>query len=431
MFKDMKSNLCYKFLILIVLILFFDDTIEAQELTVNSEEFSVPVMLQSQNQRNPSKIKSSDYHQHRQGLKNSLIQFEKIKRGRVAFLGGSITFNGGWRDSICDYLQKRFPKTKFEFIAAGISSMGTTPAAFRMERDVLSKGRIDLLFEEAAVNDATNGRTDKEQVRAMEGIVRNAKYANPEIDIVLMHFVDPDKMKTYRNGKIPKVIGNHEKVAKHYGFPSLNLAKEVTDRIDHGEFSWENDFKNLHPSPFGQGIYAHSMITFLRNAYSEPLDMNYKKNTRILPKKLDQECYDRGKLITISKAVKLKGWHINPSWEPNDGTGTRSNYTKVPMLISEQPGSSVQFKFKGNAVGIAIAAGQDAGNIEYRIDRGPWKKLDLFTQWSKHLHLPWYYTLASGLDSSKHKLKIRIVQDPSEDDRGNACRIRYFFINTN
>ncbi len=92
------------------------------------------------------KLDSRKYHHLRGGLDNYRISFEQEKKGRVAFLGGSITYNPGWRDSICQYLQKRFPETHFEFIAAGIPSLGSTPGAFRLERDVLSKGKIDLLF---------------------------------------------------------------------------------------------------------------------------------------------------------------------------------------------------------------------------------------------------------------------------------------------
>jgi sialidase-1 len=114
---------------------------------------------------------------------------------------------------------------------------------------------------------------------------------------------------------------------------------------------------------------------------------------------------------------------------PKDGTGTRSNYTNVPMLIGETPGSKLQFKFQGNVIGIAIAAGQDAGFIEYRIDNGGWIELNLFTQWSKHLHLPWYYTLASGLSEKEHKLEIRILDKKDDRSSGNACRIRYFYVN--
>ena len=213
-------------------------------------------------------LESSNYHDLATGLNNSHIQFERNGQGRIAFLGGSITYNGGWRDSLMAYFEKRFPETDFEFVAAGIPSMGSTPSSFRLQRDVISQGRIDLLFLEAAVNDATNGRSTEEQIRGMEGVVRNLRRSNAAADIIIMHFVDPDKMKDYRQGNEPAVITNHNKVAHHYRIPTINLAKEVTDRIDHREFTWEDDFKDLHPSPFGQGVYAHSMIQFLEKAYN-------------------------------------------------------------------------------------------------------------------------------------------------------------------
>ncbi|MCK5705346.1 MAG: SGNH/GDSL hydrolase family protein [Cyclobacteriaceae bacterium] len=193
-------------------------------------------------------LNSIDYQIVRNDFHNSFIKFNKKKKGKVAFLGGSITYNPGWRDSISNYIGKSFPETKLEFIAAGIPSMGSTPGAFRLERDVLSKGQIDLLFVEAAVNDPTNGRTSEEQIRGMEGIIRHAQKSNPKMDIITMYFVDPDKMEDYTNGLIPEVIKNHEKVASQYHVSSINLAKEVTDRINAGEFSWKKDFKNLHPS---------------------------------------------------------------------------------------------------------------------------------------------------------------------------------------
>ncbi len=377
----------------------------------------------------PIPLNFSDYHQLRGGLKNCILKFEQEKKGRVAFLGGSITYNSGWRDSICLYLEKRFPETEFDFIPAGIPSMGTTPGAFRLERDVLSKGSIDLLFEEAAVNDGSNSRTTLEQIRGMEGIVRHLRKSNPSVDIVNMHFVDPGKMNVFRNGEIPEVIQNHEKVAAHYNIPAINLAEEVTDRIDHGEFNWEDDFKNLHPSPFGQGIYSSSMIQFLELAFSIQFSGDEQITPHALPDKLDPQCYDQGYLIEASTIKPSKGWFIDPSWNPDDGTGTRPNFVNVPMLITETPGTVLQLKFEGKAVGIAVAAGQDAGVVEYRIDKGIWQTLNLFTRWSKSLHLPWYYTLATGLDNGGHKLEIRLAREKDPGSIGHACRIRYFYVN--
>ena len=373
-------------------------------------------------------LESANYHTMRNGIQNCRIQFERNKTGRVAFLGGSITYNPGWRDSICAYLEKRFPETKFDFVAAGIPSMGTTPGAFRLQRDVLSKGKIDLLFEEAAVNDATNGRSSDEQIKAMEGIVRHMRTVNPAVDIVMMHFVDPEKMDDYREGREPEVITNHNKVATHYNIPVINLAKEVTDRIDKGEFTWEGDFKNLHPSPFGQGIYAHSMIIFLENAFSAHIDNDDKITDHSLPEKLDKFCYDKGKLISVESVKLNQDWTIEPNWNPNDGTGLRPNYFNVPMLVGK-PGKSIVLYFEGTAAGIAVAAGHDAGIVEYRIDGSEWKKQNLYTCWSKQLHLPWYYTLANNLDQKKHKLELRVSNEKDIKSDGNACRIRYFFIN--
>jgi lysophospholipase L1-like esterase/pimeloyl-ACP methyl ester carboxylesterase len=374
-------------------------------------------------------LDSRNYHTFRSKLHNVQLVFEHEKKGRVVFLGGSITAGGGWRDSLYADLKKRFPETQFEFINAGISSLGSTPGAFRFERDVLGKGRVDLLFIDAAVNDRVNGFGTVEQILGMEGIVRHARESNPAIDIVIMHFVDPDKMSDYRRNLVPYEIQNHEKVAAHYGIPTINLAKEVTDRIDNGEFTWENDFKNLHPSPFGHHIYYQSMKRFLDACWNVPAGGDDKLTDYPLPDKLNEACYNKGVLIPAAEFKTPQGWKADPNWKPADKTGTRADFVNVPMMISEGPGRTLKFDFEGNAVGIAVASGQDAGIIEYRIDKGEWRRQDLFTQWSSQLHLPWFCTLGYGLKTTKHQLEIRVLPAKNPQSKGTACRIRYFYVN--
>lgn len=373
------------------------------------------------------KLDSKYYHTIRESLTNSAVKFEKEKLGRVVFLGGSITYGAGWRDSVCNFIQKLYPETKFDFINAGVPSMGSTPGAFRFEKDVLKNGQVDLLFLEAAVNDDVNQATAIEITRAMEGIVRHAKTANPMCDIVIMHFVDPRKIENYRNGKIPEVIQLHEKVAEHYNVSTINLAKEVTERIGAGEFDWENDFKDLHPAPFGQNIYYQSMMQFLHNTLKsdESVQTTYSK----LTEPIDKYSYSNGILIEPNPTKKIKGWQMVENWKPSDGKGTRDNYVNVPMLVGEFPGKIIKFQFKGNAVGIAVAAGPDAGIIEYSIDDSDWIKQDLFTQWSSNLHLPWFYTLGSGLKNGKHTMQIRLTGLKNPESTGNKCVLRYFYFN--
>jgi len=376
-----------------------------------------------------AQIESTDYHIQRGEMSNSFAKLSENKNVKIAFLGGSITYNPGWRDSTCAYIQKRFPNAEVEFIAAGIPSMGSTPGAFRLERDILSKGKIDLLFVEAAVNDPTNGRNNKEQIRAMEGIVRHARLENTKIDVIAMYFVDPDKMKTYDAGNIPQVITNHDRVASHYEVSSINLAKEVTDRINAGEFSWENDFKDLHPSPFGQIIYFNSIKAFLDKAWSEKDITSQRTHRYTQPPKLDRYCYDQGQLLSIEQASISNGWEIIDDWAPTKGENTRPGYVNVPMLCADQSSAELTLEFKGKAIGIAVAAGPDAGMIEYSIDGSDFKKMDLYTKWSGQLHLPWYYVLEAELSSKKHTMTMRISESSNPESKGNACRIKHFFIN--
>lgn len=376
-----------------------------------------------------TKLNPVNYHMYREGLANSAVKFEKERTGRIAFLGGSITYNPGWRDSVCSTIRKRFPQTVFEFIMAGIPSFGSVPDVFRLDQDVLSKGKIDLLFVEAAVNDRTNGYSDKAQLRAMEGIVREARASNPKMDIIFMYFVDPDKIRDYSEGVIPREIINHENVAAHYNIPAVNLAKEVSERINNKEFTWEGNFLNLHPSPFGQQIYFRSISNLLENSWNPEKIKNKGRVDYVLPPKLDKFSYDRGMLIPVGKEDAVNGWIFDNAWVPSDKLATRNGYVKVPMLVCSTPGKIKIFRFKGTAVGIAIASGPDSGILEYSIDNSKWNRLDLFTQWSKTVHLPWFLTLNDELVPGSHTLKIRLSNDKNQLSNGTSCILRYFYVN--
>jgi sialidase-1 len=307
--------------------------------------------------------------------------------------------------------------------------MGSTPGAFRLERDILSKGPVDLLFVEAAVNDAANGRSQKEQIRGLEGILRHSQTDNPLLDVVVMHFVDPGKMESYNRGEVPEVIRNFGQVTNHYQVGTLNLALEVTHRINNGEFSWEEDFKDLHPSPFGQEVYARSMIHFLEKAYELSASSSVLAGPHKLPEALDPYSYARGKLLSIDKASDLEGFIKIENWSPAKNSRTRKGYTNVNMLVGKKPGDQLRLDFEGRAVGIMVAAGPDAGIIEFCIDGAEPVTLDLFTAWSTHLYLPWYYTLDAELDSGPHILKLTIKEGKNLKSQGHSCIIKSFYIN--
>jgi sialidase-1 len=366
---------------------------------------------------------------HRQSLQNSYLKFSLEKRGTVAFMGGSITEHYAWRGKVESYLKSRFPWTTFQFINAGISSTGSTPGAFRLNQDVLSKGPIDLFFEEAAVNDEVNGFNEKAQIRGMEGIVNHALNYYPKMDVVLLHFIDPPKLEIYKNGGIPKVILNHEKVAEHYQVNSIHLAREVSDRIVADEFNWKDDFKDLHPSEFGHEIYSRSITAFLDDAFEKASKEGLKPVKRKMPKSLDGFSYTSGQYLPVSLAENISNWNFIEEWSPKDGVSIRKRFVDIPAMVAEVSGAELKLDFIGRAIGICIASGPDAGMIEYSIDGAAFKKIDLYTQWSAGLHLPWYVMLNDELQDKKHTVTIRTLVEKNEKSKGNACRILHFLVN--
>ena len=372
-----------------------------------------------------------DYFNIRGTADNSLTRFNRGGECRVAFLGGSITHNPGWREMVGSFLEGRFPEAEFDFINAGIPSMGSTPGAFRIKRDVLSRGPVDLLFVEAAVNDSTNGRSDREQVRAMEGILRQARCANPAVDVMFLYFADPQKTAAYNKGDIPAVIRNHEKVAEYYQVSSLNLALEVAERISARQFSWKEDFKDLHPSPFGQHLYGKSIKRMLQALWANPDKTASTITDHGMPADpLDPESYVNGRLIAVSHADNVRGWKFTDNWKPGDSASTREGFVNVPALEGLQPGDKIQLKFTGKAVGIFVASGPDAGMVEFSVDGKPSKTLDLFTRWSSRLHLPWAHVLETGLAASEpHCLELEVSAKRNPESTGNAVRVFHFLAN--
>ena len=373
------------------------------------------------------KLSSEEFIHIYGNLNNTAYNIQTKKKITIAFLGGSITNMYGWRNKVMQYLQDSFPLTKFTFINAGIPSLGSLPDAFRLQQDVLNKGKIDLMFIESAVNDLVNETPVSQQRRSLEGIVRHAMHANPYMDMIMMAFVDEDKMADYNGGKIPAEVNVHDAIAKYYHLPFINLAEEVTRRIAHKEFTWKDDFKSLHPSPFGQEIY---FATIKRLLQDQLLNEAVKKaSAKKLPIPLQNYNYENGEYVSAEKAYHKNRFRIHASWVPADSVSTRPGFVHVPMLVGDQPGASFDFTFNGTAAGLALVAGPDAGIIRYSIDDNKEQEEDTFTKWSKDLYLPWFVLLGDSLKKGTHILHVKIAHRHNENSKGTALRIVHFLVN--
>lgn len=372
-----------------------------------------------------------DRHVHqRSDFENSRFRFERDARGRVAFLGGSITEMQGYRPLVMDDLLRRFPQTDFEFINAGVASTCSTTGAFRLEHDVLSAGPVDLLFVEFAVNDDQDAHHERREcIRGMEGILRGALRSNPNMDIVVTHFVNPEMLQTIQSGGTPLTMSAHEQVAEYYNVSTIVLAAEVADRIRSGALTWE-EYGGTHPALRGNQICADMIARLLDDAWSEPLPADAQLRPHRIPADpIDGHSYFRGRFVPRDHVRLGEHWsYQTPDWPQLPGT-CRDRFRKSVLICADEPGAELSVEFEGTAIGSYLLAGPDAGVLRVSIDDGPFEDFPLYHRFSRNLHYPRTVMFAADLEDGPHVLTLRIGPGIVEPSTGRAARIIEFVAN--
>jgi lysophospholipase L1-like esterase len=361
-------------------------------------------------------------------LNNSWRQFQKRKTGHVAFLGGSITEMDGYRPMVCELLQKRFPETNFTFTAAGVSSTCSTTGAFRLQNDVLSKGPVDLLFVEYAVNDDQDAaHTREECIRGMEGIIRHLRRTYPKADVVMTFFLNENSMRKYNAGETPLPVAAHTEVAERYHVSTINLAKAVTSRISAGEFDWKK-FGGVHPAPFGNRIAADMIAELFAVQWATPPKGASQEHPLPEPP-LDAKSYSKGRFVNFSELKLDEPWKVRvPDWKSLSG-GKRPRFSAEALLDADQVGAEMTFPFEGTAVGAYVLAGPDAGMLEVSVDGGELRKVNLFHDHSRGLHYPRTVMFADTLSEGAHVVKLKISDEKDQRSSGHAFRALRFVVN--
>ncbi len=363
-----------------------------------------------------------DFHRFRQRL-------ESGKTTRVVTLGGSITENAhGHSAQVPAWLKRRFPKADFQFTNAGISSTCSTTGAFRLQRDVLDGGRVDLLIVEFAVNDDQDARhAERECIRGMEGIVRRLWKEQPQADVLMVQYVNPEMLESLLAGKTPLSLAAHEKVAGHYGIPSVNVAAEVAAAVGEGRYSWE-DYGGTHPKPFGYQVAVNMMITALERGMVT--ESGHREERRALPPPLDSGSYGGGVLVDVQDAAWLGGWKYGKVGENLLPVGAiRPRYGDYGVLRGDEAGTILYLDFEGRSVGAFVLAGPDAGVVEVSVDGGAWREKTLYHQHSAKLNYPRSVMFATDLPAGIHRLALRLGEKVPEGSGGRAASILFFEVN--
>lgn len=343
---------------------------------------------------------------------------------KIGYLGGSITAQNGWRPKTLAHFRKTYPQAKFSEINAAIGGTGSDLGVFRIKQDVLDD-KPDLLFVEFAVND---GGAQPEQIfRCMEGIVRQTWKALPDCDICFVYTLTQALAPAMIDGKFQRSASAMEKIADHYGIPTIHMGMEVAKLAKEGKIEWkaklpktdeekkklEGKFvfapDSVHPHvETGHELYLAAIVRSL-----DPIKTASKSPApHTLAAPFIATNYEQAKLLPLTAAKLSPGFKLlDPK---TDDFGKRWANRMTTLHKASQPGDTITFKFKGTRCSIYDIVGPDCGQIIVTLDDKPAKIVPRFDAYSTY-HRLGAMVIGSDLEDKIHTVKLEI--HPGQPDK--------------
>ena len=353
---------------------------------------------------------------------------------RVMYCGGAITKGQGasegqrcYRALLTREIRGRFPGSPLVEYDHSIAGTGSWLAAFRAQTDVVRHYLpLALVVLEFAVDDA--GEPQERVVAAVEGIVRQVRAAHPQAEIVMLYAFSQDQLEAFREGRVPDAIAWHEQVAAHYNLPSVNMAQFVAEKILAGELDLkEFTADGVHPTDRGHALCLEAIRPLLDHCDAEPGTAPVKYP---LPPPLSPRPLDKARFVSYEDAQLEPRWQVGQENPLDERLYTSAVGKFRHLLVCDQAGPTLSLRFQGDVVGYFGVAGPDSGDLEYRIDDGPWQLKATFDPAAASGFLPRAGLLAENLDPAvMHQLQLRVAAATPDGSRGRTARIGYFLVN--
>jgi hypothetical protein len=345
----------------------------------------------------------------RGGLGNVLQKLEGDGAVRIAYFGGSITAQNGWRPKTLAWFRNTWPGANVEEINAAIGGTGSDLGAFRCQKDVLDH-KPDLAFVEFAVNDG--GAAPERIYRSMEGIVRQTWRASAETDICFIYTLHTSQAKTYREGHFWRSAAAMERLADHYGIPSVTVALPIVQleaqgklvfTVPRGEKGPEGKtvfaHDACHPTDAGHQVYTEAII----KAFGE-IQKASKPGKHVLGKPYREDNWEDAKLVPIEPGMLTGGWQKLPS---DQGLGKRFGHRLPAIWHASKPGEKLTFRFKGTMARVFDLVGPDGGKAICSVDGKVVRTAQRFDRYCTYHRLA-SLSVAEGLPDAEHTVTIEV-----------------------
>lgn len=275
----------------------------------------------------------------------------------IAYLGNSLTAQKvGYRPAVHARLEALVGR-RCRAINAGIGGVGSLGCGFLLP-DLVLRHRPSLCFVECTTADMGGATPIRAVGPALDGIV--GRLLDAGVAACLLHMP-----RAAAAGIAPGVLEAYERVADHYGVPSIDVGRLVAAELGDQPLAPDTLFDGIHTSPAGAelvaGLVADCLASMLRRppqpppAAALPLHPDHLRHAEIVSARVtmcDDAAASRAKLFKFA----------------------------VPCM-SLAPGNSCRWGTStGEIMGLLVVVGPESGVIEIAFD-GTTTRVQLWDGW--------------------------------------------------
>ncbi len=323
----------------------------------------------------------------------------------LAFLGGSITqgslsseYTNCYAYLVYDWFVKRFPKTAFTYVNAGVGGTTSQFGVARVDEDVLAY-KPDFVIIEFSVND---DNTDFFQ-ETYEGLVRKV-YGNAfEPAVLLVHNI------CYDTGISAEE--KHRQIGAHYELPSVSMKSTIYPEVVAGRIqNRQITPDDLHPNTDGHALLAEVITDFLDKVYSQ---MEEEEKPVDMPAPMTVNAYQNARRYQNHNSTPVcQGWEADPALKKYVNDMFRNGWT------ASEKGANITFEVEGTEIAVQYrkSVNLPAPIAVAVVDGDEEKAVPLDANfdetWGDCLYIS---TVANHIVKGNHKVEIRLTQTHEND----------------
>ena len=338
-------------------------------------------------------------------MKELMRRAEQGDKITLAFLGGSITqgsvssqYTNCYAYLVYDWFVRRFPKTAFTYVNAGVGGTTSQFGVSRVEEDVL-RYKPDLVIIEFSVNDENNDFYRE----TYEGLVRRV-YGNAFAPAVLLvHNIFYDTGVSAEE--------KHREIGSHYQLPSVSMKPTIYAQVASGSIqNREITPDDLHPNTEGHALLAEVITECLDQIYGQ---RHEAEEPFSMLEPLTQNAYEKAKRFQNHNSSPIcEGFAADPALKKYVTDIFRCGWTAAKegdRITFEVEGTEIAVQYRKSVkhpapVAVAVVDGDEEHGITL--------DANFEETWGDCLHID---TLAHHMPMGVHKVEIRLTQTHEDD----------------